>query len=62
MLGGFNVFPNIRDIHCARSSFLTPFPLLAKVHTSMENLNVVLNNLKHATSIGCKTWLGCDCK
>jgi hypothetical protein len=36
--------------------------LLAKVHTSMENLNVVLNNLKHATSIGCKTWLGCDCK
>jgi len=55
MLGGFNVFPNIINTHCARSSFLTPFPLLAKVHTSMENLNVALNNLKHATTIACKT-------
>jgi hypothetical protein len=56
----FNVFFNARETHCTRSFFLTLFPLLARVQRSMYVLNVVLNDLNHATSRGCKTWLMCD--
>jgi len=49
-LFGFNVFFNARETHCIRSFFLTPFPLLARVQRSMYVLNVILNDLNHATS------------
>jgi hypothetical protein len=40
--------------------FQTPFPLLARVQRSMYVLNVVLNDLNHATSRGYTTWFVCD--
>ncbi len=62
ILFGFNVFFNARKTHCTRSFFLTPFPLLARIQRSVYVLNVVLNDLNHATSRGCKTWLVCNGK
>jgi len=43
------VFLNVRDTHYAKSSLLTPFPLLSNVYTFLYVLKAILKGLKHET-------------
>jgi hypothetical protein len=46
MLVVVSAFLNARDTHCAKSSLLTPIPLLANVQTSIYDVKTILKGLK----------------
>ena len=52
-----SAFLNAIATHSASSYFFAPHPLIAIVHLSLYDLNVVLNDLKILTSRGCNLWL-----
>ncbi len=60
MLVVVNVFLSVKNTHCAKSSLLTPLPLLANVQTSLYALKVILKGLKHETSSGYNAHEVCD--
>ncbi len=62
MLVVVNVFLNVNDTHCAKSSLLAPLPLLANVKTFLYVLKVVLKDLEHETSSDCNAHEVCGGK